>query len=92
MSPSGGDPLVAIRARWEPVPPQGITGGWLVTARCDIDVLFDEIARLRRIEEAARALRSRTDGLTVHFTGGMPYLVVKPDWFHALRAALEEKP
>jgi hypothetical protein len=41
-----------------------------------------------RLREAAKALIRRTDGLTVHFTGGMPYLVVKPDWPDALRAAL----
>jgi hypothetical protein len=46
--------------------------------------------RLRRIEEAAWDVVRRTGGLTVHFTGGMPYLVVKPDWTDALAAALRE--
>ena len=55
-----------------------------------------DVERLRRIEEAARDVVRRTEGLTVHYTGGipytagMPYLVVKPDWTDDLAAALRE--
>jgi hypothetical protein len=48
-------------------------------------------ARHAALVAAAREVVRRTDSLTVHFTGGQPYLVVKPDWVDALRAALIEE-